>query len=299
VNTDIQAITILILLLAMVISVVVTQFVRRRHDLFTLRDIPAYSTLPLVIGEAIEANRLMHISLGSAGIGGSNTLLALASAELAYQVVQRTAIGAVSPILTVSDASGLLLAQDTLRRAYQSRDLLDRYPAGSTQWYPAGGRSLAFAAALTALVGSDPVAGSVLAGSYGPELALISEAAIRRDQHLVATSDQLEGQAVALVMAEQPLLGEDVFAAGAYLGQGASQIAGLVTQDVLRWLLILFIFIPTQLAIIGELRELAASGQGGVNISPDAANLLIIVEILLLAVLLIVRSVLGLRRRAA
>jgi hypothetical protein len=299
VNTDSPVITILILLLTMVISVVVTQFVRRRKDLFTLREIPAYSTLPLVVGESIEANRPMHVSLGSAGIGGANTLLALASAELAYQVVQRAAIGAVAPILTVSDASALSLAQDTLRRAYRSRDLLDRYRIGSAQWYPAGGRSLAFAAALTAVVGNDRVAGNVLAGSYGPELALISEAAIRRDQHLVATSDQLEGQAVALVMAEHPLLGEDVFAAGAYLGQGASQIAGVVTQDVLRWLLILFIFIPTELAVIGQFREQFLRGEGGVLISQETANQLIIVEIVLLALFLLIRSVLGLRRRAA
>jgi hypothetical protein len=299
VNADFPVITILILLLTMVISVVVTQFVRRRNDLFALREIPAYSTLPLVVGEAIESNRPMHVSLGSAGIGGTNTLLALASAELAYQVAQRASIGAVAPIVTVSDASALPLAQDTLRRAYNSRDLLDRYRIGSAQWYPAGGRSLAFAAALTSVVGNDRVAGNVLAGSYGPELALISDAAMRRDQHLVATSDQLEGQAVALVMAEYPLLGEDVFAAGAYLGQGASQIAGLVTQDVLRWLLIFLIFIPTQLGIIGELRERYLRGEGGIYISQEIANLLILVEIVLLAVFLIIPAVRGLRRRAA
>lgn len=287
-NNDTQVITVLILLLTMVISVVMTQFVRRRKDIFTLRDIPAYSLLPITAGEAIEANRPMHISLGSAGIGGPNTLLALASAELFYQMAQRTSIGATPPILTLSDSSALPLGQDMLRRAYQSRDLLDRYRASSVRWYPAGGRSLAFAAALTSLVGNDRVAGNVLAGSYGPELALISDAVIRRDQHLIATSDQLEGQAVALVMSEQLLIGEEIFAAGAYLGQAASQIAGVVTQDVLRWLLILGIFIPAEVAVARQL-----------GIVQDVAVLLVIIEIILLAVLLIVRSILGLRRRVA
>jgi hypothetical protein len=299
VNNDTQVITILILLLTLVVSVIVTQFVRRRNDLFTLRDIPAYRALPMVVGEAIEANRPVHVSLGSAGLGGTNTLLALASAELAYQTVQRTAIGAVAPVITLSDPSALPLAQDTLRRAYRARGLLDRYRAGSVQWYPAGGRSLAFAAALTSVVGSEGVGGSILAGSYGPELALIAEASNRRGQHLIATSDQLEGQAVALAMADEPLLGEDVFAAGAYLGQAATQIAGLVTQDVLRWLLILFIFIPTELAIIGQLREQNLRGEGGVFISPEGAYMLVIAEIFILALVLIVRSVFGLRRRNA
>jgi hypothetical protein len=286
VNGDTQVITILILTLTMVVSVIMTQFVRRRRDIFTLREVPAYSVLPMIVGQAIEANRPMHVSLGSASIGGANTLLALASAELAYQTIQRTTIGATPPILTLSDPSALPLAQDTLRRAYASRDLLERYSASSVRWYPAGGRSLAFAAALTSLVGNDRVAGNVLAGSYGPELALISEAVIRRNQPLIATSDQLEGQAVAFVMADQPLIGEEIFTAGAYLGETASQIAGVVTQDVLRWLLILAIFIPTELAVAKQL-----------GISQDIAALLVIAEIFILALILIIRSILGLRRR--
>lgn len=284
-NNDTQVITVLILLLTMVVSVLMTQFVRRRRDVFTLRDIPAYSVMPLIVGEAIEANRPLHVSLGNAGIGGQNTLLALASAELAYQLVQRASIGAAPPILTLSDPSAIPLAQDMLRRAYQSRDLLNRYRGSSVRWYP---RSLAFAGALTVLVGNDRAAGNVLAGSFGSELALVSDAAIRRDQHLIATSDQLEGQAVALVMSNQPLIGEEIFAAGAYLGQAANQIASVVTMDVLRWLLIVAIFIPTELAVARQL-----------GINQDLAILLVIVEIALLLLVLIVRSIFGLRRRQA
>src|SRR5687768_6981125 len=40
-----QIITILILLLTMVVSVIVTQFIRRRRDLYVLRDIAAYQAL--------------------------------------------------------------------------------------------------------------------------------------------------------------------------------------------------------------------------------------------------------------
>jgi hypothetical protein len=144
------------------------------------------------------------------------------------------------------------------------------------------------AAAQTALVGADRVAGNVLAGSYGSELALIADAAMRRGQHFIATSDQLEGQAVALVMSDQPLIGEEIFAAGAYLGQAANQIASVVTLDVLRWLLIVGIFIPTELAVLRQL-----------GINQDIAVLLVIVEVAVLLVLLIIRSVFGLRRRQA
>jgi hypothetical protein len=244
-----QIITVLILLLTMVVSVIVTQFVRRRRNLYALRPIPAYTALPLVVGEAIEANRPIHVSFGSAGLGGSTTPLTLASAELLYQTAERAAIGGVAPILTVSDPTAIPLGQDTLRRAYQSRGLMDNYRRGSVRWYPAGARSLAFAAALTATLGDDKVSANILIGSFGAELALVAEASIRRDRTVIASSDQLEGQAVAFAMADYPLIGEEIFTAGAYLGDSPSQTAGVVTQDVLRWLLIGVIFIPAAIAI--------------------------------------------------
>ncbi len=244
-----QILSILILLAAAVITIVVAQFIRRRRDIVVLRNMPAFRVLPKMVGEAVEANRPMHVSLGSAGLGGSSTVLALASAELFYQVAGRAAIGGTAPILTVSDTSAIPLGQDTLRRAYASRGLLERYQSDSVRWYPGGGRSLAFAGALTATLGDDRVSSSVLAGSFGIELALVGDAAARRNQGLLATSDQLEGQAVAYVMSDQPLIGEEIFVAGGYLGGTPSQVASVVAQDVMRWLLIFFITLPVVIAI--------------------------------------------------
>ncbi len=250
-----QVITVLILLLAMVVSIIATQFIRRRRELATLRPIPAYAALPLMVGEAIEANRPVHVSFGSASLGGSSTPLALASAELFYQVAQRASIGAAAPILSMSDPTAIPLGQDTLRRAYQTRGLLERYPRGSVRWYPAGARSLAFAAALTATLGDDHIAHNILIGSFGPELALVAEAAARRRQGVIAASDQLEGQAVAYAVSDQPLIGEEIFTAGAYLGASASQSGAVVTLDILRLLLVLALFIPTAIAVLDSILD--------------------------------------------
>jgi Domain of unknown function (DUF6754) len=249
VDSTTQVLTVIILLLTMAISIIITQFVRRRRDLYTLRDIAPYRAIPMIVGEAVEANRPVHVSLGSAGLGGGSTILALASAELFYQIAGRASIGSAPPILTVSDTSAVPLGQDTLRRAYASRGLLNRYPVESVRWYPGGGRSLSFAAALTGTLGDDQVSSSVLAGSFGPELALIGEAAARRDQGFVAMSDQLEGQAIAYAMSDQPLIGEEAFVAGGYLGRSPSHIASIVTLDVIRWVLIIAISIPAAIAV--------------------------------------------------
>jgi hypothetical protein len=50
------------------------------------------------------------------------------------------------------------------------------------------------------------------------------------------------GQSVLFANTQEILIGEELFAAGAYLGAGASHTASLTVQDILRWLVILALF---------------------------------------------------------
>lgn len=238
-----QLVSILILLLALATYLILTQSIRRRRPV-ALRPIPAFERVPLLVGEAIEADRPIHISFGDAGLGGTDTVLTLSAAELAYQIAQRNAIGVTSPVITLSNTTSIPLAQDTLRRAYALRGSTSVYRAGGTRWFPSGSQSLAFAAALTATMADDRVTGNVLVGSFGPELALILDQSNRRNIPSIATSTRLDGQAVAWALSDTPLIGEEVFTAGGYLGERAGPVAQIVTQDILRWLVVLMILLP-------------------------------------------------------
>ncbi|MBZ0292679.1 MAG: hypothetical protein K8L99_08985 [Anaerolineae bacterium] len=237
-DTTTQFLSILVILLVFVLFGASVGVMRRQRNRLALRVIPAYEHVPQMVGAAIEANRPMHLSMGSTGIGNGNTVLSLATAELFYQTARQAAISASSPILTTSNPTSIPLEQDILRRAYASRYLLQRFRSSDVQWYPSGPRSLAFAAALTALVADNHVGGNVLVGSFGSELALILDATYRRGQMSIAASDRLDGQAIAYAMADEPLIGEEIYVAGAYLDD---QRVSVFTLDVLRWVVILAI----------------------------------------------------------
>ena len=262
-DTTTQVITILIILLALVVTVVATQFVRRRRGALTLRPIPSYDALPMMVGAAVEADRPVHFSLGGTGIGGNNTPLTLATAEMFYQMAHRAATGTTAPILTVSDPSALPLTYSLLYRAYASRNRAARFQGSSIRWYPSGPRSLAFAAALTGTLGDERVQGNILVGSFGPELALVLDAAARRKQGTIAASIQLDGQAIAYALSDRPLIGEEMFVAGAYLGDSATQRGSIAAIDVLRWLLIAGILIATINTIREPVADAVARFLGG------------------------------------
>jgi len=261
-----QIMTLLIVLTAGASSLILTQFARRRQAAtgrraFAVRALPAIDAVPGLIGMAIEAGRPIHVSLGSSGLGGGETAATLASAVLFTRVAERAATGSVAPLLTMSDASALPLGYQMMRRAYVARGRLDRYERKSVRWLPTLGRPIAFAAGLTIMAGNEQVAGNVLTGSFGAELALILFSAQRRRQMTIAGSDQLAGMAVAYAMADEALLGEEIFAAPAYLSVSAARKdsrsdetgrrAALIVTDVLRWLLIAALLI----AVVNQIRQ--------------------------------------------
>ena len=117
-----QVLTTLILLTALVVTVIMTQFIRRRRDVYPVRALPAWESVPLMIGGAVEAGRRVQLSSGVAGIGGAGTALALASAEALVQIGRRTAASGTPPLMTVGDGTAIPLMMGALRRAWRERD---------------------------------------------------------------------------------------------------------------------------------------------------------------------------------
>ena len=122
-----------------------------------------------------------------------------------------------------------------------------------TQWYPQGKRSIAYAAAVGGVVESERPSAHLFAGSFGPELALMIDSADRRGQGSLAVSDQLQGQAVAYAMADQALIGEELFAAASYVVQDGQAPGDAIVMDVWRGLLIMGVTVVLLLEVAKQM----------------------------------------------
>jgi hypothetical protein len=91
----------------------------------------------------------------------------------------------------------------------------------------------------------------VLIGHFGVEGALLAEAAERENTFLIGSSDALPAQAALFATAQEALIGEELFAASAYLGASGSHSNSLTVQDVLRWIIILALLVGSGLKLFG------------------------------------------------
>ena len=133
----------------------------------------------------------------------------------------------------------MLTAQDTLYRACRERGRSADYDG--TQVQLVAPDPLAYAVGAQDRIDDDQTAANVMVGHLGDEYLLMGETGAQRDLLQVAGSDALNTQALMTSTAEHVLLGEEMFAAGAYLTRRPALIASLQVEDVLRVVAVLAI----------------------------------------------------------
>ncbi|GAB4452101.1 MAG: hypothetical protein OHK0041_15260 [Anaerolineales bacterium] len=237
----------IVLLLAAILLLALTLLRRKSPAVF--RKIEAYDRLNRAIGLSVEGGTRLHISIGRGNLFTARGGSALAGLAMLRRLTERASLSDQPPIVTSGDASLAILSQDTLQSGYRAARAEDqfRFTAGRLT----GLTPFAFAAGTLPLIRDEGVSANVVIGELGAEAALLADAAESANASLIAASDNLAAQSVFYAAAPAPLIGEELFAAGAYLGAGASHEASLQTQDILRWLVILAILGGAVLKVLG------------------------------------------------
>ena len=246
-NAELVAAGFLILFLILIMAFAVYERVRKGGR--NLREIPAVSRLIYAIGLAVEDGTRLHVSLGSSDMTGPQSSAALAGLSILERAARTASISDNPPVATSGDGALSILSQDALAGAYREMSVFEMFDSGQARLV--GVTPFSYAVGTIPVIQDEQVSASILTGHFGPEIALITEAADRTNGFTLAGSDSLPGQAVLFAAAQEPLIGEELYAGGAYLRAGLVHTASLRAQDVLRWLLIAAILAGGALKLIG------------------------------------------------
>ena len=240
--------TALIIFLVAAFLLLAFTFLRRKSP-GVFRKIEAYERLNRVVGLAVEGGTRLHVSLGRGDLITARGGSALAGLAMLRRLSEQTSQSDHPPIVTSGDASLAILSQDTMQSGYRAAGAEEQYRF--TTGRLTGLTPFAFAAGTIPIIRDENVSANVVIGNLGSEAALLTDASDNSDADLIAASDNLSAQSVLFASSDEPLIGEELFAAGAYLGAGASHDASLQTQDLMRWLVILAILGGAVLKILG------------------------------------------------
>ncbi len=228
-------------LVLFILCILVFAFLARKRPGYNLREISVFKRLGHAIGLAVEAGTRLHLTLGSGSLSGSQGASAIIGLTILERVARTASISDRPPIATSGDGSLGVLSQDVLYNAFRS--------IGASNLYtPMGGQvsgltPFSYAVGTLPAIFDEHVSTTILSGHFGSEVALITDASERTGALTIAGTEDLPGQAVLYTAAQEPLIGEELYAAGAYLKAGPLHTASIRAQDVLRWVLILAILL--------------------------------------------------------
>ena len=153
---------------------------------------------------------------------------------------EQVALTANLPLVSTASPTTFVLAQELLSRPFRERGQMAEFDPLSVRFVGGAGEAagVAYAAGVIDLLDHRYVSANFMQGRFGDEYLLMGEVAARNNIVQVAGTANVDSLPAMLVTAGDVLIGEDVFAAGAYLLRAPWHIAGLIAQDSARWLIV-------------------------------------------------------------
>jgi hypothetical protein len=208
-----------------------------------------FEELGKAVESSVESGERVHLSVGTGSLIGAESAPGLAGLALLDRVASATTMSDKPVVVSTGDGALAILAQDTLRSAYQRAGESRRFDAMAGRVI--GLTPFSYAAALPLLVETEDISVHLLLGSFGAEGALSAHFGERKQAFVFGGTDDVPSQALLYATTDEPLIGEEVFAAGAYLNIGRLHRASLRAQDLLRWAIVIAIAAGTLFITLG------------------------------------------------
>jgi hypothetical protein len=198
----------------------------------SLRPIAAFTAMDDAITESTETGYAIHLSPGAGTVGDMSTAATLAGLTAYSALAERAAESSVAAIASTASPLALPLMQNASERAFAAAGAPEEADAALLR-FTSPDRN-AYAASISDAIQHEGVSASMVSGSLGDEILIISERGHDAGALQVAGTDNALSVPVAIATADHLLVGEQIYAAGAYLGQQRAHVASLQAQDWLR-----------------------------------------------------------------
>lgn len=202
-----------------------------------VRRIQGLNAIDEAVGRATEMGRPILMIPGISALGP-----VVVQALNIFSYITTIAGKFATPILLCcADAATYTVAQETIRDVYQSEGISDRFDQDSVQFI--SDRQFAFAAGVSGVILRDKVAAAFFMGDFFAESLIFAETANSVGAIQIASSTQTTQTPFFIASCDYVLIGDEFYAASAYLTRQPVLTGSLVGQDwskILVALLVIF-----------------------------------------------------------
>ena len=204
----------------------------RASSKMPIRTIQGLTFIDDAIGRATEMGRPVHFTTGCGGLV-ADTMAAFAVLEY---VARQAARYNAALIVTNSQPVVQPITEDIVRSAYASEGHLESYKPGNVRYL--SDTMQAYVSGVWGIMEREQVAANIMMGYFFAESLLLAEGGNRVGAFQVAGTASTPQLPFFVAACDYTLIGEELFAAGAYLSENPIRIGALMAQDAAKILAI-------------------------------------------------------------
>lgn len=200
----------------------------RANSQMPIRKIQGLSSIDDAIGRATEMGRPVHFTTGCGGLV-ADTMAAFAVLEY---VARQSAKYNAELIVTNSQPVVQPITEDIVRSAFVSEGRAEAYRPGNVRYL--SDTMQAYVSGVWGIMEREQVAANIMMGYFFAESLLLSEGGNRIGAFQVAGTASTPQLPFFIAACDYTLIGEELFAAGAYLSENPIRVGALMAQDTAK-----------------------------------------------------------------
>ncbi len=246
--TEGYAIDFLVVLLYSLVIILLIRRARKGLSIPEIRRIPGIDAIDEAIGRATEMNRPIIFSPGTASdINDPQNFAAFAVLGHVSKKVARYQARCIVPAM-IPQMQPIL--SEIVRQGYMSEGMSEYYRPEDIQFV--GGSQWAYASGVVGIMAREGVAVTLMVGPFWAESLLFAEAGAQAGAIQIGGTANLHQLAFMITACDYCMLGEEIYAAGAYLSEDPIGTASLVAQDWGKMFLFVLIVFGCILSTVGK-----------------------------------------------
>lgn len=244
------------LALAVLMAVMLAWMVRARRGgpLPQIRPLPALEAMDEAVGRATEMGRPVHFT---SGIGSITSPPVMASFPVLQHVARAAARLDTRIIATSADTVVYAIQEEVVRQAFVDAGRLQRFRPEDIRFLTDS--QFAYAAGVMGIFRREKPAANVLYGNFAAEAMVLLEAGAEAGAVQIAGTSDLYQLPFFVAACDWTLIGEEMFAASAYLARDPVLVGTVVAQDWVKLAIAGLVVIGVALTqLLGPANPLAA-----------------------------------------
>lgn len=197
-----------------------------------LRRIAGLEAVEEAIGRATEMGKPVHFSPGLGDIVGTNAAETFAALEILAYVTNLAAKYNAQLVVTLRQPNVFPLVQESVRQGFLAVGKADMYREDTVRFI--SNNQDAYTSGVVGFLHRERAAANIMAGLFMGESLLLAEAGAQIGAMQVAITASTTQLPFFVAACDYTIIGEELFASGAYLSQDKVKLGAIAAQDYFK-----------------------------------------------------------------